>query len=226
MSVAVIAVIAVCGFAGASVSLIRQYIPNSIRLIVQIVIIASFVAIIDQVLKAYALETSKALSVYVFLIVTNCIVLGRVESFAMSHDVWPSFLDGIVNGLGYSLLLLIVASIRELPGAGALLGRSGLDKYFPRLYAAWGVFLPLITVNCAILGGTLFTVERAYTMPESLVYGFGSGVGWAVAVVALAGIREKLRYSDIPAGLQGTGITFVIMGLMAMGFMGFSGIQL
>jgi Na+-transporting NADH:ubiquinone oxidoreductase subunit D len=121
-----VAVIAVCGFAGASVSLIRQYIPNSIRLIVQIVIIASFVVIVDQLLKAYAFETSKALSVYVFLIVTNCIVLGRVESFAMSHDVWPSFLDGIGNGLGYSLLLLVVASIRELLGAGALLGRSVL----------------------------------------------------------------------------------------------------
>ena len=116
------AVIAVCGFAGASVSLIRQHIPESIRLIVQIMVIASFVVIVDQVLKAYAFETSKALSVYVFLIVSNCIVLGRVEGYAMRHDVLPSFLDGIGNGLGYSLLLLVVASTREFLSAGTLLG--------------------------------------------------------------------------------------------------------
>ncbi len=116
------AVIAVCGFAGASISLIRRYIPESIRLIVQITVIASFVVIVDQVLKAYAFETSKALSVYVFLIVSNCIVLGRVEAYAMRYDVIPSLLDGIGNGLGYSLLLLVVASIRELLGSGTLLG--------------------------------------------------------------------------------------------------------
>ncbi len=101
-----------------------------------------------------------------------------------------------------------------------------LDKYVPALYGALGIFLPLITVNCAILGGTLFMAERDYNFAESVVYGLGSGTGWALALVALAGIREKLKYSDVPDGLQGLGITFISVGLMALGFMAFSGVQL
>jgi len=101
-----------------------------------------------------------------------------------------------------------------------------LDRYVPALYNSLGIFLPLITVNCAILGGSLFMVERDYNFAESVVFGFGSGVGWALALIALAGIREKLKYSDIPDGLRGLGITFMIAGLMAMAFMAFSGIQL
>ncbi len=101
-----------------------------------------------------------------------------------------------------------------------------LDRFFPALYNALGIFLPLLTVNCAILGGTLFMVERSYTFGESVVYGVGSGAGFALAIIALAGIREKLKYSDVPEGLQGLGITFITAGLMAMGFMAFSGIQL
>ena len=101
-----------------------------------------------------------------------------------------------------------------------------LDRFVPRLYAALGIFLPLITVNCAILGGSLFMVERDYNFTESVVFGFGSGFGWALAIVALAGIREKLKYSDVPAGLRGLGITFIIVGLMALAFMSFAGIQL
>ena len=101
-----------------------------------------------------------------------------------------------------------------------------LDKYVPALYAALGVFLPLITVNCAILGGSLFMVERNYNFPESVVYGVGSGAGWALAIILLAGVREKMRYADIPKGLEGLGITFISAGLMAIGFMSFSGVQL
>lgn len=101
-----------------------------------------------------------------------------------------------------------------------------LDRYVPRLYNALGIFLPLITVNCAILGGSLFMVERDYNFAESVVFGFGSGIGWALALAALAGIREKMKYADVPAGLRGLGITFMIAGLMAMAFMAFSGIQL
>ncbi len=101
-----------------------------------------------------------------------------------------------------------------------------LDRFMPALYNALGVFLPLITVNCAILGGSLFMVERDYNFGESVVYGLGSGVGWALALTALAGIREKLKYSDVPAGLEGLGITFITVGLMSLGFMAFSGIQL
>jgi Na+-transporting NADH:ubiquinone oxidoreductase subunit E len=101
-----------------------------------------------------------------------------------------------------------------------------LDKYVPSLYNALGVFLPLITVNCAILGASLFMVERDYDFTESTVYGVGAGIGWALAITALAGIREKLKYSDVPAGLEGLGITFMTVGLMSLGFMSFSGVSL
>jgi Na+-transporting NADH:ubiquinone oxidoreductase subunit E len=98
-----------------------------------------------------------------------------------------------------------------------------LDRYFPALYNTLGIFLPLITVNCAILGGSLFMVERNYNFLESCTFGFGSGFGWALAIVALAGIREKMKYSDVPDGLKGLGITFMTVGLMALAFMSFGG---
>ncbi len=101
-----------------------------------------------------------------------------------------------------------------------------LDKYVPALYNALGVFLPLITVNCAILGSSLFMVERSYNFTESVVFGAGSGTGWALAIAALAGIREKMKYSDVPDGLKGLGITFITVGLMSLGFMSFGGIDL
>ncbi|MAT85221.1 MAG: NADH:ubiquinone reductase (Na(+)-transporting) subunit E [Gammaproteobacteria bacterium] len=100
-----------------------------------------------------------------------------------------------------------------------------LDRFFPALHQALGIFLPLIAVNCAILGASLFMAERRYALGESVVYGFGSGVGWALAILVLAGLRYKLRYSDVPTGLQGAGITFICAGLMAMGFMVFSGLR-
>ena len=99
-----------------------------------------------------------------------------------------------------------------------------LDKFFPPLYNSLGIFLPLITVNCAILGGTLFMQQRDYSFSESCVFGVGGGFGWAAAIIGLAGIREKLKYSDIPPGLRGLGITFIIVGLMSLGFQSFLGI--
>ncbi|HMO14438.1 MAG TPA: NADH:ubiquinone reductase (Na(+)-transporting) subunit E [Pirellulaceae bacterium] len=99
-----------------------------------------------------------------------------------------------------------------------------LDKYFPALFNTLGIFLPLITVNCAILGGSLFMQQNEYNFTESCVYGVGSGFGWAVAIAALAGIREKITYSDIPKGLRGLGMVFVVVGLMALGFLAFTGI--
>jgi Na+-transporting NADH:ubiquinone oxidoreductase subunit E len=101
-----------------------------------------------------------------------------------------------------------------------------LDKYVPALYNALGVYLPLIAVHCAIFGGSLFMVERSYNFAESIVYGAGAGAGWALAIAALAAIREKLKYSDVPAGLRGMGITFITVGLMSLGFMSFGGISL
>lgn len=99
-----------------------------------------------------------------------------------------------------------------------------VEFHVPKLHRALGIFLPLITVNCAILGGTLFMVERAYTFTQSVVYGFGTGTGWALAIVMLAAIRERLKYSDVPDGLKGLGITFIVVGLMSLSFMAFSGI--
>ncbi|AQT59751.1 NADH:ubiquinone reductase (Na(+)-transporting) subunit E [Cellvibrio mixtus] len=101
-----------------------------------------------------------------------------------------------------------------------------MDKFMPALYNALGVFLPLITVNCVIMGGSLFMVERDYHFVESVVYGLGSGTGWAIAIVLLAGILEKMKYSDVPEGLRGLGITFITVGLMSLGFMSFGGISL
>src|SRR5690606_41576378 len=101
-----------------------------------------------------------------------------------------------------------------------------VDKYIPALYGALGIFLPLITVNCAIMGGTLFMVERDYNFSESVVYGFGSGISGALAIALLAGIREELKYSAVPGGLQGLGISFITIGLMSLGFMSFAGVQL
>lgn len=129
---------------------------------------------------------------------------------------------GIDFGLEYLGLICYIGTIAAM----VQILEMALDRYVPTLYNTLGIFLPLITVNCAILGGTLFMVERDYTFAESVNYGISSGVGWALAIVALAGVREKLKYSDVPDGLRGLGITFITVGLMAMAFMAFSGIQL
>ena len=132
---------------------------------------------------------------------------------------WAGLPDVDLSFLGFLLYIGMIAAVVQIL-------EMFLDRFVPKLYTALGVFLPLITVNCAILGGSLFMVERDYTFGESVVYGVGSGFGWLLAIVVLAGIREKLKYSDVPAGLQGLGIIFITVGLMSLGFMSFSGIQL
>ena len=133
--------------------------------------------------------------------------------------------DGaLVSGLDLSFLSLI--TFIGVIAALVQILEMALDKYFPALYNALGIFLPLITVNCAIFGGVSFMVQRDYNFVESVVYGVGSGAGWMLAIVAMAGIREKMKYSDVPEGLRGLGITFITAGLMALGFMSFSGISL
>jgi Na+-transporting NADH:ubiquinone oxidoreductase subunit E len=124
--------------------------------------------------------------------------------------------------LSFVRFLAFIGSI----AASVQIVEMALDRYAPALYSALGVFLPLIAVNCAILGGSLFMVERDYSLGESTVFGFGSGFGFLLAIVALAAIREKMIYSDVPAGLRGLGVTFLIAGLMAIAFMAFAGIQL
>ena len=130
---------------------------------------------------------------------------------------WAGLPDVDLSFLGLVSYIGVIAALVQIL-------EMTLDRFFPKLYNALGIFLPLITVNCAILGGTLFMVERQYDLAESVVYGIGSGAGWAIALIALAGIREKLKYSDVPVGLQGLGIAFIIVGLMSLSFMGFSGI--
>ncbi len=132
---------------------------------------------------------------------------------------WVGLPDVDLSFLVYLASIGVIAAIVQIL-------EMVLDRFFPALYNALGIFLPLITVNCAILGGSLFMIERDYNMAESVVYGIGSGFGWALAITAMAGVREKLKYSDIPEGLRGLGITFITAGLMSLGFMAFSGIQL
>lgn len=177
----------------------------------------TFLAISKKVETAFGLGLAVVV-VQTLTVPVNNLVLdyvlkpGALSWAGVGEDVDLTFL-GLVTYIG---VIAAVVQILEMV----------LDKYFPALHHSLGIFLPLITVNCAILGGTLFMVERNYNFAESLVFGFGSGFGWALAIVALAGIREKLKYSDVPAGLQGLGITFITVGLMSMGFLAFSGIQL
>ena len=356
-----ISVIAVMALSNVIISFIRKSIPTTIRIIVQLVVVAALVIIVQQFLIAFDYDVSKQLSVFIGLIITNCILMGRLEAFALNNRPWPSFLDGIGNGLGYTIILVIVAAVRELFGSGTLMGfqvipqwcydhgyeNNGLmilppmalitvaciiwvhrelnlfvksifidnmifsyvlgmcsflavsknvktafglglavtfmlvvtmpinflldkyvlqpgalawlspalasvdlsflglimfiaviasatqlvemavEKFSPALYASLGIFLPLIAVNCAILGGALFMQQKDF--PGALtatVYGAGSGIGWLLAIVGLAAIREKLAYSNVPRPLRGIGITFIITGLMGIAFMSFMGIKL
>lgn len=132
---------------------------------------------------------------------------------------WAGMPETDLSFLGFLVYIGVIAAIVQIM-------EMFLDKFVPALYNALGIFLPLITVNCAIMGGSLFMVERSYTFPESVVYGVGSGAGWALAIILMAGIREKLKYSDVPQGLRGLGITFITTGLMSLGFMSFSGLTL
>lgn len=150
-----ISVTAVLALANVIISLLRNTIPTSIRIIVQLVVVAALVVIVDQVLKAYTYEVSKALSVFIGLIITNCIIMGRLEAFAMSNRPWPAFLDGIGNGLGYGIILIIVAFFRELLGSGTLFGYQVIPQWwYEHGYQNNGMMIlppmALITVACII----------------------------------------------------------------------------
>jgi len=167
-------------------------------------------------------KTSMGLGVAVIVVLGISVPVNQVIYFnllAPGALDWAGFPDADLSFLGFITFIGVIAALVQIL-------EMVLDKYFPSLYQALGIFLPLITVNCAIFGGVSFMVQREYNLLESAVYGIGSGVGWTLAIVALAGIREKMKYSDVPDGLRGLGITFVTAGLMALGFMSFSGIQL
>ncbi|MAV76442.1 MAG: NADH:ubiquinone reductase (Na(+)-transporting) subunit E [Cellvibrionales bacterium] len=168
------------------------------------------------------IEAAIGLSIAVIVVLTITTPLNNIIYHNLLADgalTWVGLPDVDLSFLGFlSYIGVIAASVQIL--------EMFLDKYVPALYNALGVFLPLITVNCAILGASLFMVERDYNLAESAVFGAGAGLGWGLAIVALAGIREKLKYSDVPDGLQGLGITFITVGLMSLGFMSFGGIDL
>ena len=131
---------------------------------------------------------------------------------------WAGLPDVDLSFLGLITYIGVIATLVQIV-------EMTIDRHFPALFRALGIYLPLVTVNCAILGASLFMVERNYGFAESVVYGVGSGFGWALAIVTLAGIRERLKYSDVPDGLQGLGLTFIVVGLISLGFMGFAGIR-
>jgi len=176
----------------------------------------TFLAISKRVETAAGLGVAVVAVQAITVPINNLIYVLLLQKGALA---WAGLPDVDLEFLGLVLYIGVIAALVQIL-------EMALDRYVPKLYNTLGIFLPLITVNCAILGGTLFMVERQYTFAESVVYGIGSGSGWAFALIALAGIREKLKYSDVPDGLQGLGIAFIIVGLVAIGFMGFSGIRL
>lgn len=172
----------------------------------------TFLAVSKKVKTSFGLGVAVVVVLTIAVPVNNLVYTNILKENALVEGVDLSFL----NFIAFIGVIAALVQILEMV----------LDRFFPPLYNALGIFLPLITVNCAIFGGVSFMVTRDYNFAESVVYGFGSGVGWMLAIVALAGIREKMKYSDVPPGLRGLGITFITVGLMALGFMSFSGVQL
>ena len=176
----------------------------------------TFLAVSKKVKTAMGLGVAVIVVLTISVPVNQMIYQGILAPGALA---WAGVPDADLSFLKFITFIGVIAALVQIL-------EMALDKYFPPLYYALGIFLPLITVNCAIFGAVSFMVERDYNLGESLVFGFGSGLGWALAIVLLAGIREKLKYADVPNGLRGLGITFITAGLMALGFMSFSGVSL
>ena len=183
--------------------------------------LAFFLGMCTFLAVSKTVKTALGLGVAVIVIMTITIPANNLIFQYLLKKGALSWIDSSWGNIDLSFLSLI--SFIGVIAAMVQILEMALDRFFPPLYNALGIFLPLITVNCAILGGSLFMQERDYNFAESCVFGFGSGVGWALAIAALAGIREKMRYSDIPDGLKGLGITFMTVGLMALAFMSFGG---
>ena len=189
---------------------------------VENIALAFFLGMCTFLAVSQRVETALGLGIAVVVVQTITVPANNLLNAYLLQDgalAWAGLPDVDLSFLGLITYIGVIAAMVQIL-------EMALDKFFPALYNALGIFLPLITVNCAILGGSLFMVERSYDFTQSVVYGLGSGLGFALAIVALAGIREKLKYSDVPDGLQGLGITFITAGLMSMAFMAFSGIRL
>jgi len=176
----------------------------------------TYIAVSQRVATAFGLGIAFTAVQTITVPLNNLVYQGLLRPGALS---WAGY--GALD-LGFLRFIVFIGIIAALVQIVELL----LDRYFPRLHAALGIYLPLLTVNCAILGASLFMVQRNYNFPESVAYGFGSGVGWALAIVLFAAIRERLRHADVPEGLRGLGIAFIVTGLLAMGFLGLRGIEL
>ncbi|EKE83876.1 NADH:ubiquinone reductase (Na(+)-transporting) subunit E [Idiomarina xiamenensis] len=176
----------------------------------------TFLAVSKKVTTAFGLGVAVIVVLGISVPVNNLVYHNILAPGALA---WAGFPDADLSFLRFLTFIGVIAALVQIL-------EMTLDKYVPALYNALGIFLPLITVNCAIFGGVAFMVERDYNFSESVVYGIGSGVGWALAIVALAAVREKLKYADVPDGLRGLGVTFMTVGLIGLGFMSFSGIQL
>ena len=176
----------------------------------------TFLAVSKKVQTAIGLGVAVVVVQAITVPVNNLLSTYLLKEGALT---WAGLPNTDLSFLGLIVYIGVIAALVQIL-------EMTLDKFFPALHQALGIFLPLITVNCAILGGSLFMIQREYDLTESVVYGVGSGFGWALAIVALAGIREKMKYSDVPDGLRGLGITFITVGLMALAFMSFSGVQL
>jgi len=201
----------------------EQYISLAVKAIfVENMALAFFLGMCTFLAISKKVQTSLGLGIAVIVVlaittpVNNLIFNLLLREGALA---WAGYPEVDLSFLGYISYIGVIAAMVQIL-------EMFLDKYVPALYNSLGVFLPLITVNCAIMGAALFMVERDYTFGESVVYGVSAGIGWALAITALAGIREKLKYSDVPEGLRGLGITFITVGLMSLGFMSFSGVSL
>ncbi len=186
------------------------------------ILLAYFLGMCSFLAVSKNITTSVGLGVAVIFVLTiTTPVNWMIYSFLLAPGAlaWAGLAEVDLSFLRLILFIAVIAGIVQLV-------EMVIDRYSQALYNALGVFLPLITVNCAILGASLFMVERSYTFGETVVYGMGSGIGWALAIISMATIKWKLRYADVPEGLQGFGIYMIITGLMAMAFMLFSGITL
>ncbi len=191
---------------------------------VENIALAFFLGMCSFIAVSKRVSTALGLGVAVIFVLT---VTVPMNNLVLNYALKPGALVWVSPSLAaYDLSFLSFLTFIGTIAAMTQIVEMTLDRFMPKLYAALGIFLPLIAVNCAILGASLFMMNRNYDLAESAVFGFGSGVGWALAIVALAGIRERLRYSNPPQGLRGLGLTFILVGLMAIGFMAFAGVQL
>ncbi len=176
----------------------------------------TFIAISKQVKTAFSLGIAVTVVLAISVPVNNIVFHKLLAPGALG---WLGFPDTDLSFLGFITYIGVIAGIVQVL-------EMFLDKYVPSLYNALGIFLPLITVNCAIFGGVAFMVERDYNLAESAVFGLGGGIGWTLAITVMAGVSEKLKYADIPVALRGLGSRFIMVGLMSLGFLSFSGVSL